>query len=1100
MRVVMKRFIHQDTRQIEKGFVLPTLLIIATSLMIVGAAVLQATFSVKSAVDAQFYNQLAREAAEAGIVYAQSCAEETGVAEWSDASPLTPDVECDGDATGEHAFIIADFDFNYRTTFRVTSDVDESGDRVIISRGTTELIRPWKLGQAHADREAYRAFNETLVEASGATSQTVMAGGTAVNTTGGGAASNSPGTAYSSGTDAINIGTVVDATAMMYMQGYNNVPYATGANTDGKLGDGSSTDRSELGEFNLPEGVSARKTVTAGENAFVLASNGQVYGAGNNEEGQLGNGTTTSTAASDPVRFNLPAGIIAVDLAAGGAGAGAYTVVVGSDGHVYGAGINNYNQLRFSGDSFSSPTQMVQPDDQRVKKVAVVNGANNNQSTVAITESGDVFGRGRNNNRQLGGSSTSNQTSWTKMDLPGDRRAVDVQTGYYNSYLRTADGKVYGFGRGTAGQLGNGSTTTSNPTAQEFNIGSLNARKLAVASSSAVAETGSIGQNGAYVLASDNQVYGAGQNHVGQLGDGSTTNRSTPVKLQLPGSLTAQDVKTMYFTACVLASDRQVYCVGDNKYGQLAQGDTNDRSTAVQFPLPGGVIAVDFAVGYATVHVIGSDGQIYTAGRNNAGQLGVGDTTQRETPATVIAPVTELERIPRMTSIARAWTSILASDGTVWGTGQNQEGQLGNGTTAAQQTTPTLFQLPSGYARDVRGGAWATRVLSSNGQLYGAGQNQTGHLGISSTSDQPNPVQFELPNDLTVRDYTISTSPGEAVTQVLASDNLVYGVGKNGQGQLGIGSTSQVNVPSTTNRFKLPSGVTAKRVFFGDGGIVNTTFVLGSNNILYAAGLNTTGQLGIGNTTSPITCGSTCPQVQMPSGVVATDVAQGSGGHANYFLGSNGRPYATGTNNNFGQLGDGTATSRSSPVEMTLPSGLRALKIKAATGAWSHSVYVQASNGQLYGAGRNSNGQLGRGTANNSPHPTMEPVQIPSGLSVVDFWVGQENVFILASDGQMYGAGRNDVGQLGTGDTNDKLTATERFQLPSGVVAVDFATQFGITSDAIQPYFSGVMGSDGVLYVAGDNQYGQLGGTDSPVVTPRAYDLPQPSAQPGIIF
>ncbi len=1062
-----------------RGFTLPTLLIISTVLMIMGAAILQGTVSVKNALDDQFYNQLAREAAEAGVKFAQSCHDQG--ASWSE---LRPETNCAGLINGSAPNTVVNTE-TYQTTFTVGA-IDERGDgsTLIMASGFTQLKR-------RSSGEVYRTYTEILGEATGANASTVLPETFAPNQS-------------------------VHDYAMSGMLGYNNVPYTTGANSNGKLGDGTSSNKSLLEDFKLPGGLTARKMVTGNYNTFVIASNGQVYGAGDNTDGQLGDGTTNNTSASNPVRFQLPAGVFAVDLDTGGASRGSYTVVVGSNGQLYGSGDNSDRQLDSSGNDILTPIHMPLPGNARVKQATVINGENNNQVVLAVLDDGRVFGRGRNTATQLGGSSTSDtadRTSWAQLSLPGGRLGKEVQVGYYNTYILTTDGMVYGFGGGGAGALGNGGTASAYNTAQTFNLpGSLHALSFEVATSSNVSETDSNAYNSAFVVASNHQVYGAGQNHKGQLGDGTTTNRSTPVKFNLPSGLTAQKVSAMYYTTCVLASNKQVYCAGDNKYGQLGIGNTADQSTAQQFPLPSGVIAVDISVGYANVFVMGSDGNVYATGRNDAGQIGDGTTVNRSTPVVVQRPFKEVNRVVRSGSMSHVQTNVLASDGNVWSTGDNNLGQFGNGSTANKVSTPVLFQLPNGYAREVTGGVFMTQVLSSDGQLYGAGRNHRGQLGVNNTGNHSTPVQYRLnnpnmPAGLTVRDFAATptglggpggTSAGNETTLILASDNQVYGTGYNEHGQLGNGTTSQLNEPRADRRFRLPSGVTATKVYFADGADNNVSFVLGSNREMYGAGMNALGQIGEGTTHTHKNCSAgVCTTVVTPSGVKFTDATIG-GYYSSYFVGTNGRPYATGYNNH-GQLAVGDTSIRTTPTEMNLPPGLRVKKMEAATGSFGGSIYILASDGQVYAAGRNTHGQLGRGSQGGGAYTSLQPVQLPSGLTAVDFWPGQENVLILASNGQVYGAGRNDTGQLGTGDTNNKLTAS-RFLLPSGVTAQKVVTQYANRNNLDQWYFTGVLGSDGVFYVAGDNEFGQLTGTTFSFSTPRPYSVPQPADQPGILF
>src|SRR5687768_16010565 len=86
------------TKKTSRGFALPTVLIVSVIILIVLFSSVAAATSIRAAMDSQYYDQLAREAAEAGIARAQGCLQQSAsTATWSDAKLLTPWTNCNGD-------------------------------------------------------------------------------------------------------------------------------------------------------------------------------------------------------------------------------------------------------------------------------------------------------------------------------------------------------------------------------------------------------------------------------------------------------------------------------------------------------------------------------------------------------------------------------------------------------------------------------------------------------------------------------------------------------------------------------------------------------------------------------------------------------------------------------------------------------------------------------------------------------------------------------------------------------------------------------------------------------------------------------------------
>jgi len=173
------------------------------------------------------------------------------------------------------------------------------------------------------------------------------------------------------------------------------------------------------------------------------------------------------------------------------------------------------------------------------------------------------------------------------------------------------------------------------------------------------------------ILKTDGTLWATGRNDNGQLGDGTTTRRSTPVQVMRDvQAVAAGDHHTM-----ILKTDGTLWATGLNDDGQLGDGTTTDRSTPVQ--VMSGVQSVA-AGGYHTM-ILKTDGTLWATGWNYYGQLGDGTYTNRSTPVQVMSVV-------QAVAAGDFHTMILKTDGTLWATGGNDDSQLGDGTIIDRQT------------------------------------------------------------------------------------------------------------------------------------------------------------------------------------------------------------------------------------------------------------------------------------------------------------------------------------------------------------------------------------------------------------------------------
>ena len=186
-----------------------------------------------------------------------------------------------------------------------------------------------------------------------------------------------------------------------------------------------------------------------------------------------------------------------------------------------------------------------------------------------------------------------------------------------------------------------------------------------------------------------------GANWAGQLGDGTNTSRLTPVSVspRLPPldviAVTAGDGHT-----CAVTRAGAVWCWGDNRAGQLGDGTTTTRPTPVAVSGLGDSVVVAVAAGWGHTCAVTSAGAVLCWGSNADGQLGDGTTTDRLTPVVVSG----LGNGAAAIAAAPRHTCAVTCAGGVWCWGWNGSGQLGDGTTTDALTPVAVSYLGSGVA------------------------------------------------------------------------------------------------------------------------------------------------------------------------------------------------------------------------------------------------------------------------------------------------------------------------------------------------------------------------------------------------------------------
>lgn len=343
----------------------------------------------------------------------------------------------------------------------------------------------------------------------------------------------------------------------------------------------------------------------------------------------------------------------------------------------------------------------------------------------ALTRNGGVECWGKNYFGQLGDGTTSR--SWTRVPVlvePGGSPlggVIAVAAGANHTCAIVVPGKLKCWGENGSRQLGDGTT------ADRFTPVDVSGIESGVAAVDG-------GWQHTCALTEAGGVKCWGGNDSGQLGDGTTTTRGTPVDvLQEPGAPTLTGVEAIavggHHSCAIVAGTGGVRCWGENKNGQLGDGTTEDRPTPVSVVgLAGDVVAI--SAGGEHTCALTDGGAVKCWGRNSEGQLGNGSTVDSATPVEVLGLATGASGIS-----AGGWfgslsygpdghtCAILGQGSGMKCWGNNVRGQLGDGSHASS-STPVDVMVLKGSPANLGLGGYSTCVVTTEGDLecWGAGR------------------------------------------------------------------------------------------------------------------------------------------------------------------------------------------------------------------------------------------------------------------------------------------------------------------------------------------------------------------------------------------
>jgi len=328
------------------------------------------------------------------------------------------------------------------------------------------------------------------------------------------------------------------------------------------------------------------------------------------------------------------------------------------------------------------------------------------------------------------------------------------------------------------------------------------------------------------------KVKGAGYNGFGQLGNQNYEYTNTFKDVTIPHGKVADKIFSEYYDTIILMTDKTVWGCGANFYGELGIGNAEPVHSLTQMTTPDGYTVQSVHVGGGHTVLLMTDGTVWVSGNNLLGQLGIQNNENKTTFVQMILP-----NGYTVDSIycGTQYTILLMADGTVWGCGWNNAGRLGLGD-YVDRNELTQITIPNGKSVQTICTGNTTFMLMTDGSLYGCGWNEYGQLSLGDNENRNTLVQIPIPQNKVVDKVYASRRN----TSLMMTDGTLWVCGQNNSGQLGQGHTDHLD---TFTLLPMPDNNIISHISFTSFSL----YIFMTNHSVWVCGSNFAGELGLGH-------------------------------------------------------------------------------------------------------------------------------------------------------------------------------------------------------------------------------------------------------------
>ncbi|MDD3113550.1 MAG: InlB B-repeat-containing protein [Candidatus Izemoplasmatales bacterium] len=375
---------------------------------------------------------------------------------------------------------------------------------------------------------------------------------------------------------------------------------------------------------------------------------------------------------------------------------------------------------------------------------------------------------------------------------------IELSLGSAHSVALTSLGRVFTWGENISGELGNGTTGDEFPNPIDITT------NFTLDDNEKIIDI-DMGSCFSAALTSLGRLFMWGSNGQGVLGNGTTNRATVPINITANFNLAADEkiigISMGYAHSAAITSDGRVFTWGSNGFGQLGNGNTTTQylptDITSQFSFEAGENVIKIELGSYHTALLTSMGNVFAWGRNNYGQLGIGDDTitTRTTPVnmTLEFSLPENESITDI-SLHENVSGAISSLNRVFTWGENSFGGLGTGGSGGEAHKESPYDITDNFPMDpldkitsISVGKWHMGAVSDFGRIFTWGYNDSGQLGNNTIIGQLTPAGITPRFELEENEKIIQVAASNSHTAALTSQGRAFLWGSNYHGKIGSG-------------------------------------------------------------------------------------------------------------------------------------------------------------------------------------------------------------------------------------------------------------------------------------------------------------------------